>query len=79
MITTTNIRTGRHCTFNMHIHLVFVTKSRKRTFTKNILDFMKEIFKDVSSDFGSELVEFDGKKTMYTYWFIIHPKYLYLN
>lgn len=62
MTTTTNIRTGRHCTFNMHVHLVFVTKYRKRVFTKSTLDFMKQVFEDVAYDFESELVEFDGEK-----------------
>lgn len=62
MTTTTNIRTGRHCTFNMHVHLVFVAKYRKRVFTKNTLDFMKQVFEDVAYDFESELVEFDGEK-----------------
>ncbi|MDQ0760487.1 hypothetical protein [Streptomyces canus] len=27
------IRTGRHCAFVMHVHLVFVTKFRHKVFT----------------------------------------------
>ncbi|MEH8237952.1 transposase, partial [Gallibacterium anatis] len=30
----TEIRHGRHCVFNMHVHLVFVTKYRRDVFTK---------------------------------------------
>src|SRR5262245_16512468 len=38
------IRHGRHCIFNMHVHLVFVTKYRQGVFTKTILDDMRPIF-----------------------------------
>jgi putative transposase len=57
----THIRTGRHCVFNLHAHLVFVTKYRKKAFTKPILDALKIIFSDVCTDFESTLVEFDGE------------------
>ncbi|MEI6806848.1 MAG: IS200/IS605 family transposase, partial [Myxococcaceae bacterium] len=56
-----DIRTGRHCVFQMHVHLVFVTKYRKHVFTKNILDDMKLIFQKICGDFDSHLVEFDGE------------------
>lgn len=56
-----NIRTGRHCVFLLHVHLVFVTKYRRGVFTKAILDDLKEIFASVCHDFEAELVEFDGE------------------
>ena len=56
-----SIRTGRHCVFLLHVHLVFVTKYRRGVFTKAILDDLKEIFASVCHDFEAELVEFDGK------------------
>lgn len=56
-----NIRTGRHCVFLLHAHLVFVTKYRRGVFTKAILDDLKEIFASVCHDFEAELVEFDGE------------------
>ena len=55
------IRQGRHCVFNMHVHLVFVTKYRREVFTKPILDDMRPIFASVCKDFEAELVEFDGE------------------
>lgn len=55
------IRSGRHCVFNMHVHLVFVTKYRKDVFTKPMLDAMEGMFKKVCLDFEAELVEFDGE------------------
>ena len=57
-----DIRHGRHCVFNLHIHLVFVTKYRRSVFTKAVLEDLKEIFASVCQDFEAELVEFDGEK-----------------
>ena len=56
------IRTGRHCVFNLHVHLVFVTKYRRKVFTKAILDEMLGIFTKVCTDFEAELAEFDGEQ-----------------
>ena len=57
-----DIRHGRHCVFNLHIHLVFVTKYRRSVFTKAVLEDLKEIFASVCQDFEAELIEFDGEK-----------------
>jgi len=57
----TEIRTGRHCVFNLHVHLVFVTKYRRNVFTKDILDELHKIFSSVCADFEAELIEFDGE------------------
>ena len=62
------IRSGRHCVFMMHVHLVFVTKYRRGTFTKDILDDLKLIFASVCADFEAELVEFTERMIMYTCW-----------
>lgn len=56
-----DIRSGRHCVFNMHVHLVFVTKYRRDVFTKAILNDLQEIFASVCADFEAELVAFDGE------------------
>ena len=55
------IRTGRHCVFNMHVHLVFVAKYQRDVFTKAMLKTMQEVFERVCLDFEAELVEFDGE------------------
>lgn len=55
------IRSGRHCVFNMHVHLVFVTKYRKDVFTKAMLEAMEGMFKKVCLDFEAELTEFNGE------------------
>lgn len=55
------IRTGRHCVFLLHAHLVFVTKFRHRVFTDRHLTRMQEILHEVCADFDVELVEFNGE------------------
>ncbi len=57
----TDIRRGRHCVFNLHVHLVFVTKYRRFVFTKSLLSDLQEIFSDVCEDFEAELLEFNGE------------------
>ncbi len=55
------IRSGRHCVFNMHVHLVFVTKYRKKTFNKTAINILKIIFSKVCADFEARLIEMDGE------------------
>jgi putative transposase len=62
MANASDIRHGRHCVFNMHVHLVFVTKYRKCVFSQTALQDMRDIFADVCRDFDAELVEFDGER-----------------
>lgn len=57
----TKIRTGRHVVFNLHAHLVFVTKYRNAVFTKPMLKCLHKIFDSVCNDFESTLSEFDGE------------------
>ncbi len=57
----TDIRTGRHCVFNMHVHLVFVPKYRKHVFDSKALSALEEIFVHVLNQFDAELTEFNGE------------------
>jgi len=61
MTDATEIRHGRHCVFNLHVHLVFVTKYRRWVFTGEVLADLRNIFAAVCQDFSAELVEFDGE------------------
>jgi len=66
------LRTGRHCVFRMHVHLVFVTKYRRGVFTKAILDDLRLIFTSVCADFEAELVEFDGEDD-HVHLLVVYP------
>ncbi len=56
-----DVRTGRHCVFILHAHLVFVTKYRHCVFSSAHLDRMEAIMRAVCADFGAELAEFNGE------------------
>lgn len=56
-----DIRTGRHCVFILHAHLVFVTKYRHPVFASRHLDRAEQVMRDVCADFGAELREFNGE------------------
>ena len=56
------IRSGRHCVFKMHVHLVFVTKYRRRVFDKAVLGSMKTIMAGICAGFQASLVEFNGEQ-----------------
>jgi putative transposase len=57
-----DIRKGRHCVFQLHAHLVFVTKYRKHVFTKEILQSMEHIFTNICNGFDVRLTEFNGEE-----------------
>ena len=61
MVEMGSVRTGRHCIFLLHAHLVFVTKYRHRVFSGTHLRRMEEIMRAVCADFETELVEFNGE------------------
>jgi putative transposase len=45
----------------MHVHLVFVTKYRRKVFDAAAIDTLRSIFTKVCTDFESTLVEMDGE------------------
>jgi putative transposase len=61
MNTSTNLRRGRTCVFLMHVHLVFVTKYRRKIFTKQVFEELRTIFTNICTDFEAHLVEFEGE------------------
>jgi len=56
-----DIRTGRHCVFVLHAHLVFVTKYRHPVFTAAHLERLEEIMRDICRNFECDLAEFNGE------------------
>lgn len=54
-------RTGRHCVFELHAHLVFITKYRGCVFSDEHLVSLESIFRSVCNDFEVELEEFNGE------------------
>ena len=56
-----DIRHGRHCVFQMHVHLVFVTKYRPKVFDAAAIHSLRLIFAKVCADFEAQLVEMEGE------------------
>ncbi|MCX4537860.1 IS200/IS605 family transposase [Streptomyces sp. NBC_00841] len=56
-----DIRTGRHVTYTLHAHLVFVTKYRRDIFDDAMLKRCEEIMREVCASFETELREFNGE------------------
>jgi len=56
------LRKGRHVVFNLHVHLVFVTRYRKKVFDYNALNELHNICRIVCADFEADLIEFNGEQ-----------------
>ncbi|MFF1569197.1 IS200/IS605 family transposase [Streptomyces sp. NPDC058293] len=54
-----DIRTGRHVAPNLHVHLVFVTKYRRKAFSDKMLKRCEEIMREACTDFEAELKQFN--------------------
>lgn len=54
-------RTGRHCVFALHVHLVFVTKYRRDVLSELAIRDLAAIFAKVCKDFEATLVECSGE------------------
>ena len=54
-------RACRHCVFELHAHLVFITKYRGNIFTDEHLRSLENIFRGVCEDFEVHLEEFNGE------------------
>lgn len=57
-----DIRIGRHVVFNLHAHLVFVTKYRRKVLDQKILADMKSIFERIANEHQVTLKEFNGEE-----------------
>ena len=48
-------RTGRSCVFKIFLHLVFVTKYRREALTAEMIDTLKEVFRETCEQMEGEL------------------------
>jgi putative transposase len=61
MLLSSAIRHGRYCIFQLHVHLVFVTKYRKKVFDQEAINRLRVIFTKVCGDFEAQMVEMNGE------------------
>ena len=56
-----DIRHGRHCVSELHVHLAFATKHRRKVFDGDALQRLQAIFEKLCRDFQVQLVEMNGQ------------------
>ena len=57
-----NNRSRSHAVFNIKLHIVFVTKYRRKTLSPEVLAYLKEAFSDCLAAWNCTLVEFGGER-----------------
>jgi len=67
------LKAHHHCVYNLHYHLVLVTKYRRKCFTPEILNYLKEIFQKLSEKWEIELLEFNGQQDHIHLLIATHP------
>ena len=56
-----SLRKSSHAVFCIHLHIVLVTKYRRKVITSGILERMQQIFTDLCQQQKSILIEFNGE------------------
>ena len=56
-----DIRRGRSVVFNLHVHLVFVTKYRRDVLNDPMLTYCEQVMRNVCHDLDATLKEFNGE------------------
>ena len=55
------LHSHRHCVYKINLHIVFVTKYRRKAINADMLKRLEEIFSRLCQNQKSELIEFGGE------------------
>ena len=55
------LRHGRHVVYQIHVHLVFIPRYRRKIFDADALERLQTVFSKVCGDFESTLDAFNGE------------------
>ena len=66
-------RAHHHAKYDLKYHLVLVTKYRKKCITKDMLNRLEEIMKDVCNKWDVEVLEFSGEEDHIHLLISAHP------
>ena len=69
----TKLRSGSHVVFSIHLHVVFVTKYRRKIFTSQMIEDMKEVFERVLVANKSNLEDCNGEPDHVHLLIDLHP------
>ncbi len=62
-----------HAVYLLRLHIVLVTKYRRKVFSEDILSFAREVFARILSDWRCSLIEFGGEEDHVHLLVDIHP------
>ncbi|MHB8140670.1 MAG: IS200/IS605 family transposase [Vulcanimicrobiaceae bacterium] len=68
------MKTLYHCVFSLHLHLVLVTKYRRRCIDAAILARLHAIFDNLAERWGCDLLEFNGEPDHVHLLLSVNPK-----
>lgn len=74
----TNYFKTRRATFNLTVHIVLVTKYRRKVFKKEHLEFLNEAFKSIVDKWDASMVEFNGESD-HVHIFLTYPPHKLLS
>lgn len=66
-------QSSSHAVYSIKLHIVFVTKYRRKTLTPALLEYLKEAFADCLAAWRCTLVEFGGEADHVHLLIDIHP------
>ncbi|WP_019500973.1 IS200/IS605 family transposase [Pseudanabaena sp. PCC 6802] len=67
------LRRGSHVIFRIHLHIVFVTKYRRKVLTQPMFDTMKPVFERVLEANQCILTDFNGEADHVHFLVDLHP------
>lgn len=67
------LRSGSHVVFSIHLHIVFVTKYRRKVITESMIQDMKVVFERVLNANGSKLEDCNGESDHVHLLVDLHP------
>ncbi len=66
-------KSSSHAVFSLKLHIIFVTKYRRKTLTLELLDYLREAFAEILADWRCSLLEFGGEADHVHLLVEIHP------
>lgn len=66
-------RSSSHAVFQLRLHIVLVTKYRRKTLSPELLDYLRQAFGEVLGEWRCELLEFGGEADHVHLLADIHP------
>ncbi|MDE3021400.1 MAG: IS200/IS605 family transposase [Pseudomonadota bacterium] len=66
-------KSGSHAVFNIKLHIVLVTKYRRKTRTPELLEYLETAFGDIPEGWRCRLIEFGGEPDHVHLLIDIHP------